>query len=214
MFAQEEAQPGKAFRIEDLQCKGISCDLRQGYQAGLTTVEAHGAYRGVDSVRMKLLRRDPKQVLEDRKIGVMSNGRVTISVPAYRLPDGDYVIQVATEAAPRLLAVGTFRKASGEAPPAAEATHSTAPAASTDTSPVGEWRGIRRTGGVLVISADGKYTINGGAGEYRVSGNQITFTGPLSIWNGGRATLKDGTIEFSWTNPHGAKRSYAFAKAR
>jgi len=206
--AHAEGTPAKAFRIENLECKGIACDLHEGRQAGQTTVEAHGDYRGVDSVRMKVLRREPKELVLDKTIPTMSHGKLTISVPAYELADGDYVIRIAAADVPRPLAVGAFRKSSGDAPPTPE------PKAAANANIVGEWKGVKNTGGVLTITADGKYKTNGGSGEYRVSGKQITFTGPLTIWNGGRAVLKEGMIEFSWTNARGAKRLYSFAKSR
>jgi len=213
-LAHEGTPQAKAFRIENLECKGIACDLREGHQAGLTALEAHGDFRGVDSVRMRLLDRHRKLVVLDKQIETSSHGKVDITVPAKDLADGEYVLRIATADVPRLLAVGTFRKASGAAPPAAETPQAAAPPGSGDAKLAGSWMGIKNTGGVLVLTADGKYTINGGAGEYRVSGQNLTFTGPLSVWNGGKAALKGGVIEFAWTNPKGAKRSYAFARSR
>jgi len=215
LLAQEGAPPAKAFRIEDLQCKGVACELREGYQPGLTTIELRGAYRGVDVVRMKVVRRDPKEMVSDRRIAVTPSGTVNMSVPAYRLADGEYVIQLVTVDVPRVLAVGTFRKTTGGALPGPAPAELAAETASTSKILVGKWQGTKRTAGFLVISGDGKYTINGGSGEYHVLGTQITFTGPLSIWNGGHAKLrKDGTLEFAWTNPRGMKRSFAFSRVR
>src|SRR5512140_2496040 len=112
------AQPGRSFRIEGLQCKGMNCELREGSQEGLTTIEADGIYRGVDAVRLQVVQRESKDILLDRKIGIMSNGKLTISIPAFRLPAGDYLIQVSRTNSQERLAVGSFRKSSSGAAPA------------------------------------------------------------------------------------------------
>jgi hypothetical protein len=200
------AQPGRAFRIEGLLCKGLTCELREGLQAGLTTVEAEGTYRGVDSVRLEVVRREPKEVVLDRKIGVMSNGKVTISIPAFRLAGGDYVFQISRANTQERLAVGSFRKTQGGAGQVG--------VESGGQSLIGEWRGINKTGGLVVISANGTYTFNGASGRYRATGNQIVFSGPLAAWNNGQATMKDGVIEFYWTNAQGWKQWFTFAKVK
>ncbi len=205
-FAPLSAQPGRAFRIEGLQCKGISCELREGMQEGLTTIEAEGIYRGVDAVRLEVVRLEGKEVVLDRKIGIMSNGKLTISIPAFRLPAGDYAIQVSRVNSQARLAMGSFRKSSSTAPPVA--------IESSGQSLVGEWRGINKTAGQVIISANGSYTFNGAAGRYRATGNQVVFTGPLAAWNNGQATLNKGVIEFYWTNAQGWKQWFTFAKVK
>jgi hypothetical protein len=46
-----------------------------------------------------------------------------------------------------------------------------------------------------------------------VSGNQVSFTGNLAAWNGGRATLtKPDLMEFYWKNASGATNYFAFGK--
>lgn len=74
--------------------------------------------------------------------------------------------------------------------------------------------GINRTAGLVKIAPDGTYDFNGGAGRWKASGNQIVFTGPLAAWDNGRAALKDGVIEFYWTNPQGWKQWFTFAKVK
>jgi hypothetical protein len=136
----------------------------------------------------------------------MSNGKVTISIPAFRLAAGDYLIRVSRVPSQERLAVGSFRKSSSGA--------ASAPAETGGQSLVGEWRGINKTAGLVVISPNGVYTFNGAAGRYRATGNQVVFSGPLAAWNHGQATIKNGVIEFYWTNAQGWKQWFTFAKVR
>lgn len=38
-FSPLAAQPGQAFRIEALECKGLTCEIAEGWQAGLTILK-------------------------------------------------------------------------------------------------------------------------------------------------------------------------------
>jgi hypothetical protein len=76
----------------------------------------------------------------------------------------------------------------------------------------GEWIGIAGTYGDVHIYGDGSYTFNQLRGSYRQSGRNITFAGPLAVWNGGHATLGNGVIEFYWTTAQGAKQYFVFEK--
>jgi len=204
-------QPGKAFRIDSLQCRRISCELREGLQAGLTTLEAEGVFRGLQAVRMQVLKHGSTEPEFDRRIGVMSNGKVTVSVPAYRLPDGVYRVVLTSGNSATVVADASFRKTSA----AFSGDRDSQPQAPrVGPGLVGEWRGINKTAGMVVISADGTYSFNGAAGRYRASGNQVVFSGPLAAWDNGRATVKDGVIEFYWTNREGWKQWFTFAKVK
>ncbi|HEY9899797.1 MAG TPA: hypothetical protein V6D00_11495 [Pantanalinema sp.] len=78
---------------------------------------------------------------------------------------------------------------------------------------VGLWYGTASTVGTIDIRPDGTYVYNGnGNGTYAVNGNIITFTGPLSAWDGGRATLDGGNLVFYWRNKNGSKNWFTFAK--
>jgi hypothetical protein len=77
---------------------------------------------------------------------------------------------------------------------------------------VGTWYGTGSTLGQIEVRADGTYTSGGADGNWSASGNVITFKGPLEAWDGGRATLTDGNLEFYWTNPDGSKNYFSFAK--
>jgi hypothetical protein len=50
-----------------------------------------------------------------------------------------------------------------------------------------------------------------GGGRYRVNGERITFTGPLSRWNRGRARRVAGNIEFHWKEADGRIRYIALS---
>jgi hypothetical protein len=73
-----------------------------------------------------------------------------------------------------------------------------------------------RSGQSFDISASGRYRTPAGAqGTVSVDAEGLTFSGPLSAWNRGRATLTPdrSAIEFHWTNAEGAKQYFAFLKA-
>lgn len=77
----------------------------------------------------------------------------------------------------------------------------------------GTWHGIASTVGTLELLAGGRYRYNGSAGgRYRVEGDEVRFDGALRAWNDGAATLKDGVLEFYWTNPDGSKNGFVFQR--
>lgn len=119
---------------------------------------------------------------------------------------------------------GTFEVTSREAPAARSQPKagSKAPGSTTPAAPAaptaarglaGTWYGISGTAGSIELRADGSYLHNGrSGGAWRAEGNQVRFTGSLAAWNGGRASLRDGVLEFSWTSPEGFKNWFVFQR--
>jgi hypothetical protein len=73
-----------------------------------------------------------------------------------------------------------------------------------------------RSGQSFDISASGRYRTPAGAeGTVSADAEGLSFTGPLSAWNRGRATLTAdrSAIEFHWTNADGAQQYFAFLRA-
>lgn len=67
------------------------------------------------------------------------------------------------------------------------------------------------------IRPDGRYrTGAGGEGKVEATADGLVFSGALSAWNDGKATLTaDGSaIEFYWTNSQGARQYFAFLRAK
>jgi hypothetical protein len=203
------AQVGHAFQLSHLKCQAASCSVGEGDQPGLSTVEVTGnlpAYAGY-SVRLAVARKSHGhfRIVSSTTLGIFSDGHFTASIPAFNLRDGLYVFAIMPKNADEILAGGTFSKRTPDAP--ARRTPATSTSALT-----GEWIGINGTAGRVRIFADGTYTFNDVSGSYRQSGDQITFSGPLSAWNGGRARIGAGVIEFSWTTAEGANQYFVFEK--
>jgi hypothetical protein len=72
-----------------------------------------------------------------------------------------------------------------------------------------------KNGQSLELSADGTYRTGvGGSGRFTVEGDRLVFTGALSAWDQGRATLSQpDVLEFYWTNSEGFKNYFAFLRA-
>ena len=67
------------------------------------------------------------------------------------------------------------------------------------------------------IRPDGRYRTGvGGEGKVEVTAEGLRFSGALSAWNDGKATLTTdaSAIEFYWTNAQGAKQYFAFLRAK
>ena len=63
------------------------------------------------------------------------------------------------------------------------------------------------------MTANGRYQHNGSAGgRYRVEGDKVHFDGTLAAWNNGTATLRDGVLEFYWTQPDGSQNWFVFQR--
>lgn len=203
------AQIGKDLNVSRLECERVTCKASPGMQPGLTTVEMEGrGFRewGGRGVRMRVVR-DDRTLVDDRKLGVMSDGHFAASIPAYRYPDGNYLVIFTPVGEDRnVIAGGRYTKQTPEtnAPPQSRGAASAALA--------GIWRGINGTAGELDIRPNGSYTFNGAPGRYTHNGGDVVFSGPLSAWNDGRATVNRDVIEFYWTTRSGAKQWFTFEK--
>jgi hypothetical protein len=209
------AEAGKNFAISRIACRNVTCQKAEGLQGGLTTIEVEG--KGFSqlagySVRLTVVRRlgnEIQGVVDDRKVGIMTDGHFTTSLAVYKYEDGDYSFTFSPLKDPQnTLALGSFTKTTGGA---AQGGARDAHASASDDL-AGKWYGINGTAGLVRIHRDGMYTFNEERGQYRQNGNTIVFSGPLSVWNGGRATVGRGVIEFYWTNANGAKQYFVFAK--
>ncbi|MBI5189668.1 MAG: hypothetical protein HZA22_03185 [Nitrospirae bacterium] len=198
--------------------QSIRCVVLEGMQDGLTVVDVAGVfpkYAGY-AVTLHLLRFDGKKVAAEvsaRKVGVMSNGKLSASIPAHTLEAGSYAFTFTPAIAgykENILAQGRFTVVRED-----EAA-SEKPAGGIDpSSVVGTWYGTASTVGTIEMKADGTYNYGGQpGGKYKVAGDGIVFTGSLAAWNNGHATLKDGNLEFYWTNEQGWKQWFSFAKGR
>lgn len=87
--------------------------------------------------------------------------------------------------------------------------------AATSKSLAGQWLDPKN-GQSLELLANGTYRTGvGGSGRFTVEGDdRLVFTGPLSAWDRGRATLtQPDVLEFYWTNAEGFKNYFAFVRA-
>lgn len=118
--------------------------------------------------------------------------------------DGDKLIDIGIRPA-----AGEFTPFAERTPAASEAKTAKTPAASI----LGTWWGVQSMT-QIDIKADGTYASpNGGKGTWRMTGDEIVFTGALAGWNNGRAKLtKGGWIEFLWKDQSGA--AYLFQLVR
>jgi hypothetical protein len=91
------------------------------------------------------------------------------------------------------------------------------PAAALDVKKLaGQWIDPKN-GQSFEIRPDGRYRTGvGGEGKVEATAEGLAFSGVLSAWNQGKATVTaDGSaIEFYWTNAQGAKQYFAFLRAK
>jgi hypothetical protein len=83
------------------------------------------------------------------------------------------------------------------------------------TALVGQWIDPRNAQS-FEIFADGRYRTGvGGEGRVTNSAEGLVFSGALSAWDQGRATLSADrkVIEFYWSNADGSRNSFAFLRA-
>jgi hypothetical protein len=77
---------------------------------------------------------------------------------------------------------------------------------------MGSWHGSNMNV-EITLRADGTYVWKGeDSGQYRVDGDRITFTGPLTRWNRGRGRRVARNIEFHWKEADGTIRYIALSK--
>lgn len=154
---------------------------------------------------------DAGNLVQQRSGGVMSTGSAnTLIASAQLLQPGAYRYVVSG------LAEGAFRVTSGAATETAEYSPpkgNDAQGADAGGALAGVWHGIANTVGQIELSADGTYRYNGGAGgRWRQAGDKVMFDGALEAWNNGVASLKNGVLEFSWTNAEGFNNWFVFQR--
>jgi hypothetical protein len=203
--------------LSGLKCASLECESSDGGPAGMATIEAVGSFpqHSGTALTLALLKRKSSQVVLERKVGVMSDGRATISLPLGKLEEGDYLFALfARGETKKPLAGGVFHMGGSQAP--ADVARPEPPANRNSGGNVfaGEWRGINGTAGLLAISPNGTYTFNGAKGTYRAAGNEIVFSGPLKAWNDGKARLREGVIEFVWQRGDMMWNQFHFARVK
>ena len=108
---------------------------------------------------------------------------------------------------------GSFDVMSGQTASSTAESPAAPPGASQSGPLAGVWHGIANTPGSLELAADGSYRLNGKPGErYRQTGDSVLFDGALQSWNGGRAKLREGVLEFQWTNEQGFRNWFVFSR--
>ena len=72
-----------------------------------------------------------------------------------------------------------------------------------------------KNGQSLELFTDGSYRTGvGGSGKFTIQGEHLIFSGVLSAWDQGKATMsQSNVIEFYWTNSDGSKNYFAFLRS-
>ena len=203
----EAEQPGCA--------PGVSCSVAvtPGFMAGQATLDFTALAPALAGTGFSVDVFDGSgAVVQQRSGGVMSNGGLTALIAsAQLLPPGTYRYVVSG------IAEGRFRVVSGQVTGTAEAPATAAAGAASDASGggalAGIWYGIASTVGQIELAANGSYRYNGSpGGHWRQEGDRVIFDGALSAWNQGVATLKEGVLEFYWTNAEGFNNWFVFQR--
>lgn len=124
--------------------------------------------------------------------------------------DGDRLVDIGIDPTGEEFAPargGSPAPAPGPAPkPAPAPSPGPKPGAGGSSAILGKWWGVQSMT-QIDVNADGTYTSpNGGKGTWRMTGDDIVFTGALAGWNNGHARYVKGSwIEFSWQDAAGYK---------
>lgn len=201
------AQALRPLTVVIQQCQGASCRVTEGMQQGLTVLDVWGSAPQLSGSTVRLsITPSPGSELDSRSSGVMSDGKYTVSIPAYRFSAGRYTWVLSSRSMGGTVAQGAFLVNRGGASPAG-------PAERASGTAVGVWSGINGTSGTIELLPGGFYKYGGKrAGRYMVSGETITFAGVLSGWNRGRARYDGKVIEFEWTRRNGGRNYFVFAR--
>ena len=149
-------------------------------------------------------------VVAERSGGVAADGRLNMLIGnGQSLEPGRYRYVIAGVAEGQFTVTSGAKAAAVTPPPAAAAQTASA------GSLVGIWYGIAGTPGTLELRTDGTYWLNGrSGGRYRMSGREVVFDGAVTAWNKGRATLKDGTLEFQWKSAEGFNNWFVYQRGK
>lgn len=193
---------------------GVLCTVAvtPGFMAGQSTLDFSATATGLAGAGFSVEVFDNAgNVVQQRSGGVMSTGSAnTLIASAQLLEPGAYRYVVSG------LAEGAFQVTSQAVAATGENTppeHTGAAGSDTASALAGVWYGIASTVGQIELSADGSYRYNGGAGgRWRQAGDKVMFNGALEAWNNGVASLKDGVLEFYWTNAEGFNNWFVFQR--
>ena len=194
---------------------GMTCSVSvtPGFMAGQATLDFVGVAPALSGSGFSVEVFDSAgAVVQQRSGGVMSNGALNALIAsAQLLAPGAYRYVISGIAEGRFqVTSGTTKADSGPAP---TADHQPAPQPAEGSGLSGVWYGIASTVGQIELLADGRYRYNGNpGGRWRQEGERVVFDGSLSAWNQGIATLKDGVLEFYWTNDEGFNNWFVFQR--
>ncbi|MBA2626409.1 MAG: hypothetical protein H0U85_00190 [Gemmatimonadales bacterium] len=132
-----------------------------------------------------------------------SSSAPSSSAPSSSVPSNSVPPDAPSGAAP------AASMSSGAAPAAAAPSEGSPPSAPVALA--GTWS-ERTTLASIHINDDGSYTANGSAGTWMATPTGVTFTGPLRAWNGGRATVADDTLQFTWSDKAGTPHHFVFTR--
>ena len=202
----EAEQPGCA--------PGVSCSVAvtAGFMAGQATLDFSARAPALAGSGFSVQVFDGSgAVVQQRFGGVMSSGALTALIAsAQLLAPGQYRYVVSG------IAEGRFRIVSAQDAGSGNPTVASAAAAASSADAAGlagVWYGIASTVGQIELATNGSYTYNGSpGGRWRVDGDRVVFDGVLAAWNQGVATLKDGVLEFYWTNADGSRNWFVFQR--
>lgn len=206
---------------------GVSCatEVSPGFMSGQVHLNFSARAPSLAGAGFTLRVLDERgAVVAESSGGAMSDGSINALIASgQNLKPGRYrfVIDGVAEGG-FTVTTGAGRSAQGHktgASPAVDSTQQLAvdsaevDANADGTDLVGTWHGIASTVGTIELLAGGRYQYNGNAGgRYRVEGDTVRFDGALEAWNNGTATLRDGVLEFYWTNPDGSKNWFVFQR--
>ena len=192
---------------------GAQCQIAvtPGMMAGQVTLDFRGRVPALPGSAVSVRLLDAAgAVLSERSSFTGADGSVSILVAnGQTLPPGRYRYQI------QGIAQGQFEVLTA-APPAPPAASPAPPATSAAAgSLAGTWYGIAGTPGSIELSADGSYRFNGRAGgRFQAVPGGLVFDGALAAWNNGRATLKDGVIEFHWKSAEGFNQWFVYSRGQ
>jgi len=211
---------------------GVSCEVRvtPGFMAGQVTLDFSGRAPALaaSGVILRVYNQSGAVVIE-KSTGLMSSGQLSLLIANGQTMEPGryrYVIEGIAQGQFEVLTGAAAPSAPAGAQPPAQSPGKTAPlkaaprkeASSGAVAPqaaalAGVWYGIAGTPGSLELTRDGSYKLNGKpGGRYRQLGDEVVFDGSLVAWNKGRAKLKDGVLEFYWTNAEGFNNWFVFQK--
>lgn len=193
------------------ECNNLHCDAAPGMIGVIDSFEGVAPEYARHWLTLLVIDLKSKQVVENRHVGVLSNGKFEDYVKGYDKPSGKY-------------GFGLFTSDHFDHPPIADGSFTVAQAQPPDPSlqpvaqnVVGTWWGLGSgSTGSITLNADGTYTKDGQfGGHYVASGGHVHFDGVLSAWNNGNAiTSAQHALTFHWTESNGQGVEMSYAKQK